>query len=111
MFELLRGFSSTVERVAAGQYTREALALKKNEQFIEFCDAVGASDTAALYRDRIQPDEGWHVELGRRALKRYAVTDEAQQAARSASEAVLALAFKIQNKQLHEMNLSHAPGC
>ena len=44
-------------------------------------------------------------------LKRYAVTDEAQQAARSASEAVLALAFKIQNKQLHEMNLSHAPGC
>ena len=111
MFELLRGFSSTVERVAAGQYTREALALKKNEHFIEFCDAVGASDTAALYRDRIQPDEGWHVELGRRALKRYALTDEAQQAARSASEAVLALAFKIQNKQLHEMNLSHAPGC
>ena len=111
MFELLSGFTSTVERVAAGQFTREALALKKNEQFIEFCDAVGASATAALYRDQIQPDEGWHVRLGRQTLERYAVTDEEQHKARAASEAVLALAFKIQAKQLHEMNISHAPGC
>ena len=111
MFQLLRGFSSTVERVAGAQLTRESLALKKNEQFIEFCDAVGASETATLYRERIQPDEEWHVRLGRQALGRYAITSELQETAREASEAVLELAVKIQNKQLHEMKISHAPGC
>ena len=39
MFQLLLTFNSTVERVAAAQLTRESLALKKNEQFIEFCEA------------------------------------------------------------------------
>jgi bacterioferritin (cytochrome b1) len=111
MFQLLSGFSSTVERVAGAQLTRESLALKKNEQFIEFCDAVGAPETATLYRERIQPDEEWHVRLGRQALGRYAVTPELREAAKKASEAVLELAVKIQKKQLHEMKTSHAPGC
>src|SRR6188474_2646692 len=33
MYTLLRGFDSTVERLAGAHFTREALALKKNEQF------------------------------------------------------------------------------
>ena len=111
MFQLLSGFSSTVERVAGAQLTRESLALKKNEQFIEFCNGVGASETATLYRERIQPDEEWHVRLGRQALGRYAVTPELQETARQASKAVLELAVKIQKKQLYEMKISHAPGC
>ena len=111
MFKLLAEFDSTVERVAAAQFTREALALKKNEQFIEFCDAVGASGTADFYREQIQPDEKWHVEMGKTALGRYAVTPELQDKARRASQSVLELAVKIQNKQLHEMKISHAPGC
>ncbi len=36
MFQLLAGFNTTVERIGAAQFTRESLALKKNEQFIEF---------------------------------------------------------------------------
>ena len=111
MFQLLSGFSSTVERVAGAQLTRESLALKKNEQFIEFCDGVGACETARLYRERIQPDEEWHVRLGRQALGRYAVTPDLQETARQASKAVLELAVKIQKKQLYEMKTSHAPGC
>lgn len=111
MFQLLNGFGSTVERVAGAQLTRESLALKKNEQFIEFCDALGASETATLYRERIQPDEEWHVQQGRQALRRYAITPQLQERARKASGAVLELAIKIQKKQLHEMKTSHAPGC
>ncbi len=111
MFQLLSGFQSTVERIGAAQFTRESLALKKNEQFIEFCEAIGDGDTAGLYRDQIQPDEQWHVNLGRRVLEAYAVTPELQRQARNAVEAVLDLAVKIQNKQLKEMKVSHAPGC
>src|SRR5438552_11387095 len=40
MFQLLSGFKTTVERIGAAQFTRESLALKKNEQFIEFCEAA-----------------------------------------------------------------------
>jgi Protein of unknown function (DUF455) len=111
MFEMLSAFQSTVERVAAAQLTRESLALKKNEQFIEFCEAAGDTATAAFFRDEIQPDEQWHVDLGRRILEKYATTPELQEKAREAVQAVLDLSVKIQNKQWKELKVSHAPGC
>jgi len=111
MFQLLSGFKTTVERIGAAQFTRESLALKKNEQFIEFCEAAGDQATAQLYRESIQPDEEWHVRLGLTVLDKYANTAELQAQARKAVEAVLDLAVKIQNKQLKEMKVSHAPGC
>jgi uncharacterized ferritin-like protein (DUF455 family) len=111
MYQLLSTFKSTVERIGAAQFTREALALKKNEQFIEFCEAAGDHKTAELYRTQIQPDEEWHVHLGRDVLAKYANTPELQAQARKAVEAVLDLAVKIQNKQVTEMKVSHAPGC
>jgi len=111
MFQLLAGFKTTVERIGAAQFTRESLALKKNEQFIEFCEAAGDRATAKLYRESIQPDEEWHVRLGRTVLEKYATTPELQAQARSAVEAVLDLAVKVQNKQFKEMKVSHAPGC
>jgi uncharacterized ferritin-like protein (DUF455 family) len=111
MFQLLSTFKSTVERIGAAQFTREALALKKNEQFIEFCEAAGDHETAELYRTQIQPDEQWHVHLGRDVLAKYANSPELQAKARQAVEAVLELAVKIQNKQVSELKVSHAPGC
>ena len=111
MFQLLAGFTTTVERIGAAQFTRESLALKRNEQFIEFCEAAGDHETARMYRQQIQPDEEWHVQLGRSVLDRFATTPELQMLARRAVEAVLDLAVRIQNKQLKEMKVSHAPGC
>ena len=111
MFQLLAGFKTTIERIGAAQFTRESLALKKNEQFIEFCEAAGDRATAKLYRESIQPDEQWHVRLGRMVLEKYAVTPELKAQARKAVEAVLDLAVKIQTKQVKEMKVSHAPGC
>ena len=72
LFQYLDTLQTTVERVAAGQFTREAIAIVKNRQFIEFCDAVGDQETARLYREIIEPDERHHHELGRRLLLRYA---------------------------------------
>src|SRR5712691_5240869 len=102
MFQLLAGFKTTVERIGAAQFTRESLALKKNEQFIEYCEAAGDHATAKLYREQIQPDEEWHVHLGRTVLEKYATPPELEAQARKAVEAVLDLAVKIQNKKLKE---------
>src|SRR5207249_230614 len=85
LFQYLDKLTSTVERVAAGQFTREAIAVVKNRQFIGFFEAAGDAETAALYRDVIEPDERYHHELGRTLLLRLATTPEAQAAATGAS--------------------------
>ena len=41
LFKYLDSLETTVERVAAGQFTREAIAVVKNRQFIEFCERAG----------------------------------------------------------------------
>jgi hypothetical protein len=97
--------------VAAGQFTREAIAVVKNRQFIEFCERAGDPETAALYRDVIEPDERYHHDLGRRLLLRLARTPEAQQAARAAAQRTLALAEELQVKALATAGIHHAPGC
>ena len=111
LFQYLDGLPSTVERVAAGQFTREAIAVVKNRQFIEFCERAEDAATAALYRDVIEPDERYHHELGRRLLLRCATTDAAQQAARRAARRTLELAEELQTAALRTAGIHHAPGC
>jgi len=111
LFKYLDGLPTTVERVAAGQFTREAIAVVKNRQFIEFCERVGDKDTAALYRDTIEPDERYHHELGRRLLLRLAVSADAQAAATAAARRTLELADELQKKALATAGIHHAPGC
>jgi hypothetical protein len=111
LFKYLDTLTTTVERIAAGQFTREAIAVVKNRQFIEFCERVGDKDTAALYRDTIEPDERYHHELGRRLLLRLATTPEAQAAATRAARRTLELADELQRKALATAGIHHAPGC
>jgi bacterioferritin (cytochrome b1) len=111
LFQYLDTLKATVERVAAGQFTREAIAIVKNRQFIEFCEAAGDQGTARLYREIIEPDERHHHELGRRLLLRYATTVEAQAAARQAARRTLELAEELQALALEKAGIHHAPGC
>jgi 1,2-phenylacetyl-CoA epoxidase catalytic subunit len=111
LFSYLDALPTTVERVAAGQFTREAIAVVKNRQFIEFCERAGDRDTASLYRDVIEPDETYHHELGRRLLLRLATTAEAQAAAARAARRTLDLAEELQRKALTGAGIHHAPGC
>ncbi len=111
LFDYLATLRTTVERVAAGQFTREAIAIVKNRQFIAFCEAAGDRETAALYRDVIEPDERHHHELGRTLLLRLATTDEAQAAARRAAQRTLELAEELQRAALATAGIHHAPGC
>jgi uncharacterized ferritin-like protein (DUF455 family) len=111
LFHYLDGLTTTVERVAAGQFTREAIAVVKNRQFIEFCERAGDRVTASLYRDVIEPDERFHHELGRSLLLRFAVTEDAQERARRAAARTLELAEELQAAALKTAGIHHAPGC
>lgn len=111
LFKYLDSLETTVERVAAGQFTREAIAVVKNRQFIEFCDRAGDRLTATLYRDIIEPDERFHHQLGRSLLLKLAGTPEAQEAARRVSARTLALAEELQGAALRTAGIHHAPGC
>lgn len=111
MFNYLKSLETTAERVAAGQYAREALAKVYNEVFIELCAAKGDEKTAALYRDVIQPDEGHHHDLGRKLLARLCTSEEAQDRARRAAERTLEIAEEIQEMVRLKKGISRAPGC
>jgi len=111
LFGYLDTLRTTVERVAAGQFTREAIAVVKNRQFIEFCERTGDRATATLYKDVIEPDERFHHELGRSLLLRTATTAEAQDLARRAAARTLELAEELQTAALKTAGIHHAPGC
>jgi 1,2-phenylacetyl-CoA epoxidase catalytic subunit len=111
LFQYLDTLTGTVERVAAGQFTREAIAVVKNRQFIEFCEHTGDRETAALYRDVIEPDERYHHQLGRTLLLRLATTAESQAAAARAARRTLELAEELQRVALTSAGIHHAPGC
>jgi rubrerythrin len=98
LFQYLDTLETTVERVAAGQ-------------FIEFCERAGDRETAALYRDVIEPDERHHHELGRALLSELAATADAQTAATTAARRTLELADELQKKALATAGIHHAPGC
>jgi 1,2-phenylacetyl-CoA epoxidase catalytic subunit len=101
----------TVARVAAGPFTREALAVVRNTEFVRYCRERGDETTARLYEETIQPDERHHHELGRRLLLELATDDRAQHAAREASRRVLSMAEELQEIARLKMGVTRAPGC
>jgi bacterioferritin (cytochrome b1) len=111
MFQYLKNLGSTVERLAAGQFTREGLAKERNRVFIDYCKAKGDVETAKLYEEIIQPDEGYHHEMGRRLLPKYADTPEKQELARQAASRTLQLAEELQEIARLRRGMSRAPGC
>ncbi len=111
LLQWLGTLEATVERVAAGQFAREALAVVRNDEFVRFCVSRGDEPTAALYRDVIQPDERHHHELGRKLLARLATTDEARDRARAAASKTLEMAEELQEIARMKLGVSRAPGC
>jgi 1,2-phenylacetyl-CoA epoxidase catalytic subunit len=107
----LMGLEGTLARVAAGPFTREALALVRNDEFVHYCEASGDRGSAALYQDIIQKDEQYHHELGRSLLLRRSSTAAEQDAARAACRRVLELAEELQEMARMRSGIAHAPGC
>jgi len=97
LYQYLRGLRTTVERIAAGPFASEAIALVRNAQFVDFCRSVGDEDTARLYAGTIQPEEAHHHHLGREILEKYLTTPELQEIAASAVRNTLAIADELRN--------------
>lgn len=95
LYLYVKGLKTTVERIAAGPFAREAIAKVRNEQFIELCEQMGDAGTARLYRDVIQPEEIHHHELGRKVLERLCTTPELQRLAEQAARNTLAIADEL----------------
>jgi 1,2-phenylacetyl-CoA epoxidase catalytic subunit len=95
LYQYLRGLRTTVERVAAGPFAREAIAEVRNAQFIAFCRAAGDTATAELYEQTIHPEEIHHHRVGREILEKYAVTPELQELAAAAARNTLAIADEL----------------
>ncbi len=111
LFQYLTNLPTSVERLAAGQFTREALAQRRNDMFIDYLHKVGDHDTAQLYDQIIQPDEEHHHELGRRMLLKYAVTTELQEAARRSCQKTLEIAEQLREKAIKKTGIYQIPGC
>ncbi|MEO8277085.1 MAG: ferritin-like domain-containing protein [Thermoanaerobaculia bacterium] len=95
LYQYVLGLKTTVERISAGPFAREAIARVRNQQFIELCEQMGDVETARLYRDVIQPEEIHHHELGRRVLERLCITPELQELAAEAARNTLAIADEL----------------
>ena len=111
MYQWLASLTTTVERVAAGPFAREALAKVRNKVFAEFCASRGDEETAKLYREIIDPDENHHHALGRKLLLRFANTEAAQEKARAAALRTLSLAEELQETARMQRGICRAPGC
>jgi hypothetical protein len=111
MFDYLRGLGSTVERVAAGLYTLEAIAYGVNEHFMTYCDRRGDAETVRIYRDYIQPDERSHRELGRSLIVRLADTPERQRTVRDTVGRLLEIAGTTRAAAADKLGTACFPGC
>jgi len=111
LFQYLSGLKTSVERLAAGQFTREALAQRRNQMFIDYLLETGDTQTAKIYQETIQPDEGYHHELGKIMLLKYATTPEHQQAARESCRRTLEIAEKLRAGAIAKTGVYQIPGC
>lgn len=111
LFRYLESLGSSVERVAAGQFTREAIGYKSNELFIAFCEEAGDRATAQVYREQIQPDEKHHHEWGRQLLASLAKSPETQAKARRAITTTLDLAEELRSLAAGQLLVETLPGC
>jgi hypothetical protein len=111
LFDYLVSLQTTVERVAAAQFAREAIGVKANELFILLCESAGDLVTAELYRTQIQPDERHHHEWGRRLLATLAVDPGTQDAARAAVLRTLELAEELRGLAVGRLKVGTPPGC
>lgn len=109
LYHYLRDLRSTVERIAGGPFAREAIAEVRNEQFMAFCERVGDTETAQLYRDVIQPDEVKHHRMARELLERLCTTAELQEQAAAATRNTLAIADELRTLAEKTTGMQHIP--
>jgi uncharacterized ferritin-like protein (DUF455 family) len=111
LFAYLKSLRTSVEKVAAGQFTLESIAYKVNELFMNYCRQLGDEETAQLYEHVIQPEELQHRQMAKRLLEKYATTEQTQQLARAAAAKTLELARGVRQRAAEKLGMHCFPGC
>ena len=111
LFRALSGLPSTVERLSAGQFTREAIAVRRNAMFIAYLERHGHQDVAQIYRSAIQPDEEHHHQLGVNGLLRYLRDEQDLARVRAAMEMTLSIADEMKQAARKRTGAKTLPGC
>jgi hypothetical protein len=111
LFQALAKLGSTVERLSAGQFTREAIAVRRNAMFIAYLERHRHHDVAHIYRESIQPDESHHHQLGVSGLERLLGGEADLQRARAAMELTLSIADEMKKAARKRTGSKTLPGC
>ena len=112
LFQALAKLDTTLEQLAAGQFTREAIAMRRNEMFIAYLERNGQPAVAATYRDHIQPDETHHHQLGVKGLERLITGEADLDKAREAMNLTLSIADEMKKAARQKVGAGAAiPGC
>ena len=102
---------TTIEKAAGGPFTRESIAVVKNEQFLDLLSERKDFETEKLYKDTIQKDEAYHKQLGETLLKRLIKTKEDFLLAKQAVDSTLSLAEELTKQVAEKKGIVNAPGC
>ncbi|HKI98327.1 MAG TPA: ferritin-like domain-containing protein [bacterium] len=111
LFQALRKLETTVERLSAGQFTREAIAMRRNDMFIAYLERHRYHDVAHIYRESIQPDETHHHQLGVTGLEQLLAGEDDAARARAAMEMTLAIADEMKKAARQRTGAKTLPGC
>jgi hypothetical protein len=111
LFQYLATLSSTVERIAAGLFTLEAIAYGVNENFLAYCRAHGDAETVRIYETIIQPEEREHQAIGRMLLDKYATTPDARTRASATVDRVLEVSTTSRAAAAKRLGVTCFPGC
>lgn len=111
LFDFLRDLKTTVERLAGGLYSLEAIAFEVNRRFMQVCALKGDEETVRLYREFIQPDEEAHAALGRTLVGRHARSGEDRDRARAVVSRTLSLAAAQRARAAALLGTRSFPGC
>lgn len=110
LFQFLLQQTSTFDRAVTGPYAREALAVMRNEVFLEHCQHINDQATIEIYQT-IQKDEAHHHQLGKTVLSQLINNQlDLENAIKKINE-VLTVVDEIQEMAVMKMGICRLPGC
>ena len=110
LFHYLFKQTTTFDRAVTGPYAREALAVMRNEVFLEHCQKIKDMATIEIY-ETIQKDEAHHHQLGRLLLGDLIKTPQDYENAKTKITEVLNVIDEIQEMAVMKMGICRLPGC
>lgn len=110
LYQFLSKFNNTFERIVTGPFTREYLAVARNNNFLQLCKKDGRVEIIEIYEE-IQKDEKHHHELGVSLMNQIIQTQEHFELAKRLILETLSVVDEMQEIALIKKGLRHLPGC